>query len=699
MPDKPMSDSELLAHVSQEIQHSLGSRGQATGGSILSAERAEAMDAYQGKAVRELKGQEIEGRSKVTSADVQEVVDDFLPDAMQVLFNPQQPPVPFMPSGPDDEDAAEQETDAVNYVVCSQNEGFEIFNQYVFDASLQKNGFIKCWWDDTPSGGVIEYDQLSEEEVQVITEQQPGWEPIEADEEQQMVPTPVGQNPQTGEMIIQPMPVTIYRNVKFRDMSRQGKVKIQNIAPENFGINNDHNSVDVDSARFCYHREEISRSDLKLMYPDAEDVIDSLPHIQGRKAVQRERLARSTKDEDQYTARTEHASQLVEVFECYYRVDSDGDGFTELRKIVKGGESGAQGMIENTEVDMNPFCSGTVFMRPHRFIGWSLADKAMPTYVQKSTVRRQMMDNAYLANNMRPVLRPEVNIEDYMTFKPAQPIRLDLDQIGATDMPAQSYISTMPHNPILSECLTLITALEQERAGRTGIGGDTAEATAAMLGSNIGDWSVERLMTQREKRKALMIRSLAETGMKPLFNKVRSLLAKHQTEPMAYKKENQWAQVNPTDWATHRQMETKVGLGTGEANRERVSLTEVMTTQDMLGQQGSLLVDDSKRHNALQDWQRRSGLRGKEYFVDPESEEYAMAQQQQAQAQQQQSAEMAQMQEQQQQTLLMMEEIKAEAKKQADMMQFVVDSYKASTERADVEMTHDEQVTEQGPAV
>lgn len=703
MKNQPMSETALLAAVNEEIQHSLGSRAHATTGSELARARAEAMDAYQGKPVRELVGQTIEGRSKITSADVQEVVDSFMPDAMQVLLNPQQAPVSFKPMSEEDEEAAEEETDAVNWVVCNANNAYETMYQYAFSAALQKNGFGKVWWDDTPSGKLIEYENVTDEDLMRIKEDKPEWQPVEFEEAAapitDIVPGPDGQPIEVQRM--QPY----YPYFSFRDMKREGKISIKAIPPEHLGVNADTTSVNVDEQRFIFHYEEVMRSKLKLMYPDKAEQIDEAPHTQGRTSVQQEQRARNTRDEDRYRGTSQHASQRIPVYECYYYVDVDGDGLAEHRKVVKIGDGGAEAILENAEVVTNPFFSGTVAMRSFRFHGWSLADKAMPTYVQKSTIRRQMFDNAYLTNNARPVMRPEASMPDYMTHNPGAPIRLELEEVGAESMPAAAYISMLQVPPIIDQCLATINYLEQEREGRVGVGGDTTEATAAMLGGNIGDWSVERLMTERDKRKALYIRSLAETGCMTLYSKVRQLLARHQQEPLQYRKSKKWLSSSPADWAEKRQMEAKVGLGTGEANRERVSLGEVTAKQGELKERGSLLVNDELEYNALDDWQKRSGLSGRAYFLDPESPQYQQAAESQAMAAEQQQQQMEAQQQQmlalqqgQQQTLMMIEQMRQSAKIQSDQMKFFVDSYKAATDRADVEMTHDEQVTERGPA-
>ncbi len=53
----------------------------------------------------------------------------------------------FEPKGPEDVEAAEQETDFVNHVVMEQNPGVLIFNTFFKDALLSKTGLVKVSWE------------------------------------------------------------------------------------------------------------------------------------------------------------------------------------------------------------------------------------------------------------------------------------------------------------------------------------------------------------------------------------------------------------------------------------------------------------------------------------------------------------------------------------------------------------------------
>src|SRR3546814_4127730 len=107
-------------------------------GGDIATERAKAWDFYLSKPL----GNEIEGQSHVVTSDVADVVDSIMPSLLR-LFTTADNLVSFDPVGPEDGEAAEQESDYVNYVFFKQNPSFEIPYTWFFDALVQKNGIVK----------------------------------------------------------------------------------------------------------------------------------------------------------------------------------------------------------------------------------------------------------------------------------------------------------------------------------------------------------------------------------------------------------------------------------------------------------------------------------------------------------------------------------------------------------------------------
>ena len=133
--------------------------------STLSSERSDAMDYYLGNMDKDMPAQE--GRSKAVSMDVADAVEGILPNLMDIFFGSDEV-VRFEPVGPEDEKAAQQETDYVNYVFVQQNNGYKITYDFFKDALLQKNGFVKVRWKEDEREERETYYDLSEDQYAAL---------------------------------------------------------------------------------------------------------------------------------------------------------------------------------------------------------------------------------------------------------------------------------------------------------------------------------------------------------------------------------------------------------------------------------------------------------------------------------------------------------------------------------------------------
>jgi len=140
MPRKPILEVETL--VRSEKLDALA----AVQSSKLSAERAQALDYYRGDVSADMPA--IEGRSQAVSMDVSDTVEGLMPSLMEI-FCGSDDVVRFEPVGPEDVDAAQQETDYVNHVFMQKNPGFMILYSFIKDALLSKTGIVKVFWEES----------------------------------------------------------------------------------------------------------------------------------------------------------------------------------------------------------------------------------------------------------------------------------------------------------------------------------------------------------------------------------------------------------------------------------------------------------------------------------------------------------------------------------------------------------------------
>ena len=180
--------------------------------------------------------------------------------------------------------------------------------------------------------------------------------------------------------------INILHNVKVQRKQSVGKIKIENVPPEEFLISK--NARSIEDSPFVAHRRLVTKSELNSMGFDA-DMIATLPTYDDI-TFSTERVSRYTNGEQPHeSVNLDDAMQTVEVYECYVKTDFDDDGIAELRKVLFAGSE----ILDNEEIDYVPFHTLCPIPIPHKFFGQSLADRAMDIQLIKSTVIRQMLDN------------------------------------------------------------------------------------------------------------------------------------------------------------------------------------------------------------------------------------------------------------------------------------------------------------------
>ena len=158
-----MSTSDLRAMLSDEKSSALA----AITAARLSEDRADAMDYYLGDMSKDMPAQD--GRSRAVSTDVADTIEGLMPNLMDIFAGSDEV-VRFEPVGPEDEEAAQQETDYVNHVFMQQNPGFMVLYSFVKDALLSKVGIVKVWWEEREEEERETYYDLTEDQFTMLAQ-------------------------------------------------------------------------------------------------------------------------------------------------------------------------------------------------------------------------------------------------------------------------------------------------------------------------------------------------------------------------------------------------------------------------------------------------------------------------------------------------------------------------------------------------
>ena len=568
----------------------------------LGNERQKAGDYYLGAKF----GNEQEGRSSVVSTEVADTIEYVMPSLMRIFASTDEA-VRFMPRGPEDVEAAEQASEYVNWVLNNENAGFTILHNWFKDALLNKMGVVKFWWDEKVETSTEEYEGLSDPEFALLVSDQA----VEVVEHEQKVLQAAVVDPMSGVMV---SPQIVSHEVTVRRRRKYGCIKVDNVPPEEFFANKRARSLE--DARFVAHRVEMTASDLIAMGYD-RDLVESKAGATSDLETDAERSRRFSDLAKNDPA--DDSQRTVLVTECYVRVDYDGDGIAELRRIVCFGED--MEVAANDPFDHIPFAVVSPILMPHKLVGRSLAELVMDLQLIKSTVLRQLLDNLYLSNNSRVVVVDgQVNLDDLLTNRPG----------GIVRSAAPGMVSPLSVPQIGQQAFGMLEYLDAVREQRTGINRASMGLDADKLQSTTAI-AVQAQMSASQGKIEMIARVFAETGMRALFKGLLHLATKYENRPKIIRLRGKFVPMDPRNWKTEYDVSVNVGLGTGQVQERMQALMMVLGKQEQLLQQLGLqnpVVSPNQYLNTLKQLVQLAGFKDSGQFFAAQIDMQAMAQQQ-----------------------------------------------------------------------
>ena len=531
-----MSDKEreLISRIQGEITDSLGYDGE------ISEQREKAQEYYYALPF----GNEVEGRSQYVDSTVQDTIEWIKPSLMRVFASGDEM-VKFTPHGPEDVQAAEQATDYVNYVFTKDNPGWEVLYSWFHDALLQKNGIVKVWWDEYEEAKREEYRNLGDLEFEYLISDD-GVEVLEHTEMQG--------------------PEGMYHDVVIKRSSYDGRVRIENVPPDEFLISREAKSIK--DARFVCHRVKKTLSELRMMYPNDDFGVEDLGGGDNMMDYNAERLARYQFDDSDnmaglFNGGEEDALREYWLHESFIRTDFDDDGIAELRKVCTVGDY----VFSNEEIDYTPFVSITPLKIPHKFFGLSVADLVMDLQLIKSTLMRNLMDNAYNQNFGRyAVLEGQANLDDLLTQRPG----------GVVRVKSPNAVMPLATPPLEPYSFQMLGYLDEVRESRSGVNKNTQGINADALTSHTTATAVNAVMTNAQSRVEMIARQFAETGVKELMWCIYELLLKYQDKERVVMLRNEWVPVRPDSWSDKMDCTVSVALGNGSKDQQMAHLSQMI---------------------------------------------------------------------------------------------------------------------------
>ena len=579
-----MSDDELQGIVGKEIDDAIDYID-----NNISPIRAQATEYYRGEPF----GDEEDGRSQVVSMDVRDTVQAILPSLMRI-FHSTDNTVEYSPQGPEDIAAAEQATDYANFIINRDNNGFLAMHSAFKDALIRKVGILKCWWDDQTTIDAYNYTGLDDNALAALAADPDAMITVQAS-------MPVGEpalNPMTGEMLPPPM----MHDVRVEYTRPDGRVKLEAVPPEELLISREAKSIA--EADYVAHRRIVTVSELVAMGYDYDEVA-GMSSAYDDMNTNVERYTRNPALTNEMNERNDPAMRKVLYVENYIRVDYDGDGIAELRKICTAGDGNK--ILNNEPIDMAPFATFCPDPEPHDFFGISVADTVMDIQRIKSVIMRNTLDS--LAMSIHPrvaVTEGMVNLDDVMNTEVGSIIRQR--QAGQVQPLSMPFVGR--------EAFPVLQYMDQVKEARTGISKASQGLDANVLQSTTAS-AVAATVSAAQQHIELIARVFAETGMKDLFKIVLHLITTHQDAPRMVRLRNEFVPIDPRVWNSNMDVSINVALGRGTDAERMMMLRQIGEMQkDAMKTMGpqNPLTDITKLSNTLKAMTELAGFKDTSQF-------------------------------------------------------------------------------------
>lgn len=546
----------------------------------LAEQQIDALKRYFGEAY----GDEEDGRSKVVTREVFESIEWTRPDLLRV-FSSGGNVVYLEENTPEDAKYAKDAADYLQWMFFSDNPGFELLDDFAFDGLLHRRGYMAVYWRDREYRAPQTLTGLNIMQVQQLM----------ADPSCEIVGQDFDQESEAGGITLM-----------VRRTKSPARAEIVTIAPEDMRFNG--RAVSLDTARYVGRVIRMRRGEVMRMFPDKADEIKEYSgkgdHGQTRRGDD-VRTQRFQDSDDDFEADGNDAAVEFEVLEEYLRVDLDGDDYPELIRSYRVGDL----ILEESEVEENPFASWTPIRIPHRFMGLGTHDTTNDLQRQSTVITRAGLDALYQSVvNREAYNKNTVNVDSLLATYSGAKVEVDGDPAGSI-MPLTGGLKNTAQNAW--EALEIIARRMEDRTGATrqtrGLDADTL--TDAHSGVALG-----KLQLNADARKEMTARNMGN-GLGVMFAKLYRLVCRNQNEQRQAKIGGKWCQFDPRTWNS----DLRVSIYSGGVNREHTLMglrligEEQEKVIDVLGP-GNPNVTSKNRYRYQEELCRIAGHKSAEPF-------------------------------------------------------------------------------------
>ncbi len=566
-----------------------------------------------------------EGRSSIVLSEVRDLVLAMLPSLIR-QFTSEEHPCLFTPRTEPDVAMAEEAQDYVAYVWKYDNPGFLNLNAILKDALIKRTGICKWWTEREASVVELEYTNLTLEQRQyvisqprtaVISEERtdspkietaaPGNPnvaepaPMEGIEEPGPPLGPSGPPPGMGKVIEPRFDLTVRRT------KLTPKHRCEAVPPDEFRISRE--ARHVQTAQLVGQERQVPLSQLVQMgYPAArlEEYFGSGPGFSTT-----EQDMRNPGGEGMILGGVRDAAQgdpLIHFGEWFIRIDQDGDGVPELRRICTIGD-GDDILIDEpaARVKFAVFCPDP---EPHTVIGHGIGEQVEDLQNIKTNILRNFLDA--LASMIMPrlvVVDALANMDDVRNNELGSIIRVK-------QADAVTQLAQQPPPAQIMQVLEYLDLIGNRRTGVTeqskGLDPKAIQSTSTP--------GVQMMMNGAQERIELVARTLAETGFRDLFKGLLQEIVENPIPERMIRLRGTWTKVSPDQYDATMDVMVNPAIGRGSDADRLQMLTGIKATQEqIISSQGvdNPMCGPIEYRNTLTDIMSLAGMKNVSRYFKP----------------------------------------------------------------------------------
>lgn len=437
------------------------------------------------------------------------------------------------------------------------------------------------------------------------------------------------------------------------------------LPPEEFLIHPSATCIEY-AISCCHQREETISNLIEMGY--LYEQLKDIPSSTSLNVEDKERKQQYREKDEGTSPNLDPSARLILFSESYCRIDADGDGIAELRRVCLGGDGYT--LLSDEPVNYAPFAEFQAEIAPHVFYPICLAEDLIQDQDAQTAILRSIIDNAAFTNNPRTVINERfVNLDDAKNGKIGAIIRAR--EMGMIEELTTPFVAgqTLPVLQYLQE-------VSEQRSGITKLSQGT-DADALQSTTKI---AAQAAVANADARIEMMARNIAETGVKSLFRCILKAAIYSIKDPQSIQLPEGFKSINPQMWHQYLSIKVNVGLGSGRIDEKKAVLMSLLPIQQMIIEKmgpanpmcnwnnARETIKTLLRLNGIQDYQTYFPFVPPEQLQKIDQDQKAASQEMQQKIQEAQKAQNDAMLE-----LVKVESKKAELKYQGDMQKMQAD--------------------------